>query len=80
MKVLSILLVMFLIGCTNPGDARRVLLNQGYTDIELNGFDMFSCGSGDTYADSFTAISPNGSVVTGTVCSGVLKGYTIRFN
>lgn len=68
-------------GCTEPERAAEVLAAQGYTSIEITGYDAFACAKDDTYHTGFTAKSPNGTQVKGVVCAGVLfKGSTIRFD
>lgn len=76
-----ILVVMILTcfrGCTDESGARRVLEQQGYTQIEITGYRPFM--SEDQFSTGFKAVSPNGSHVSGAVTSGVMKGYTIRLD
>ncbi|QXN67455.1 hypothetical protein [Stenotrophomonas phage BUCT608] len=60
--------------------AEEVLEANGYTDIELTGYAMFSCSDDDTFKTGFRAKSPAGQQVKGAVCSGWFKGATIRLN
>lgn len=76
--VLSAALIL-LVGCTDPDNARRVLAENGYTDVQIGGYAAWSCGRDDTYATEFVATSPTGHRVTGAVCSAWTKGATIRF-
>jgi len=81
-KVLTVVtlgMCLFVTGCSNPSDAIRALSNSGYTNIDAGGFDWFGCGNGDFYSTKFVATNPAGKVVSGTVCSGLLKGATVRF-
>jgi len=71
--------VLLAIKIPDPVDARRVLEMQGYTKVQTTGRSWFVCGKDDLYSTGFVATFPGGSRVTGTVCSGVLKGSTIRF-
>jgi len=72
--------IMCLSGCTDPQTARRVLTQNGYTDVRITGYNWLSCGRDDTYHTGFIAKSPNGSTVEGTVCGGFFfKNSTIRF-
>jgi len=73
-------LAALLSACTNSSKAERVLSENGYTNIQLTGYDLFGCGKGDTFADGFKATSPAGKTVVGVVCSGMFKGATIRFD
>jgi hypothetical protein len=66
--------------CTDGPGAERVLRQNGYTNVKLTGWSAFSCSEKDTFATGFEATSPSGQRVVGTVCSGWLKGYTIRFD
>lgn len=73
---------LFLVGCyTDPDGARRVLQQNGYTNIEITGYRYGMGGEDDTYVTGFRARSPNGQTVTGAVTRGLyLKGSTIRFD
>jgi hypothetical protein len=64
--------------CTQPDETRRVLVAEGYTQIEITG--RRSSGEHATFATGFRAKSPKGAVVTGTVTSGLMKGPTIRID
>jgi hypothetical protein len=66
--------------CTDEPLARRVLADQGYTDVVLTGYDPWMCGRDDDYSTGFRATSQSGAKVSGAVCSAFLtKGATIRF-
>lgn len=75
LAVISLFLVMT--NCTQPDTAARVLENDGYTDIEITGYEVFMCGEDDDFSTGFVA-KKNGKVIEGAVCSGFLKGNTIR--
>jgi len=64
-------------GCTRPEQARTVLEQQGYDNIEIGWPRPHSCGEDDNFSATFTAVK-DGQEVKGVVCSGVLKGSTIR--
>lgn len=76
--LLAVVSVSFF-GCTNTDKARNVLVSNGYTNIEFTGYNPFACSDSDDFADGFTATAPGGHQVSGVVCSGILKGATIRF-
>ncbi len=76
----AIALVLALAACSDGDTARRVLMQQGYTEIEITGWSPFSCSQDDTFSTGFQAKSPAGLRVTGTVCSAFFKGATIRFD
>jgi hypothetical protein len=70
-----------LAGCYSTNDATSALQAQGFTDIRVTGHAWFaSCGKDDTFATSFTARNPQGRVVSGAVCSGLIfRNATIRW-
>lgn len=78
--LLATVLMAAVAGCTAPTKATKVLKDQGYTDIQITGYSWFMCSEQDTFSTGFRATAPSGAVVTGAVCSGFFKGYTIRFN
>ncbi len=70
----------FVVGAAGADDAaRRVLEAQGITVIELGGYDFFACSEDDMYRTRFEGVGPTGKPVSGTVCSGWLKGATVRY-
>lgn len=70
--------------CTDPEKATRALDNLGMTDIEVTGYRYFGCdnseNSSDTFHTGFTAKNAKGKPVSGVVCSGWMKGATVRFD
>lgn len=62
----------------NPEQGRRVLESQGYTNVVIGGWTMFGCANSDDFKSSFTATGSNGQKVEGVLCSGWLKGITVR--
>lgn len=72
-------------GFTNPAwqdqeGAAQTLENAGYDVVETGGYGWFSCGKGDLWKTDFVAKNQNGKEITGTVCEGLFKGSTIRFD
>ena len=66
---------------SDPDTATRVLIDAGYKPIEVGGFSWFSGCLHFWYQTKFTAVSPGGTLVAGTVCSGILsKGAQILIN
>ena len=80
MKTILLLIVLLTIGCTKSDDTLRILKDQGYTNITITGYNHFSCGKGDKFKTGFTALSQANKVVSGTVCTGLFKGSTIRLD
>lgn len=81
-RLIAILMMFSLASCTDEETSRRVLEDEGYTDIEIGGYAMFACSEDDNYRTSFTAVrvTPSGEhrVVTGAVCCGLWKNCTVR--
>ena len=75
----SLFAVMLLSGCTAPQDARDALEAQGFTEVSAGGYAFFGCGNDDQFHTEFTAKNAAGKRVSGVVCSGWLKGATIRY-
>jgi hypothetical protein len=78
--IISVLMVVVLAGCSDAPTAKRALEGAGYTDITITGWNMFGCDKHDTFSTGFVAKGPTGVRVSGVVCSGLLKGATIRTN
>jgi hypothetical protein len=67
-------------GAIDPDNTKRVLSEQGYTEIEITGWRPWMKSKSDTFSTGFKAKSPSGHIVTGAVTSGFLKGNTIRLD
>lgn len=68
------------VACTTPDRATDVLVAQGYTEVQITGYAYFDCGKGDLFATAFEAKAPSGQRIEGAVCSGLLKGNTVRLD
>jgi len=82
MKKLTLILLVALLSCTSSNDfnkGKRILENQGYTDVRNTGYSVFCCDEKDTYSTGFSAKDKNGNTVKGCFCSTLLKGVTVRF-
>ena len=79
-KFLFVLVAVALVGCTDSDVARKSLAGAGYTDIEITGYAFFGCSEDDAFHTGFKAKGLNGQPVEGVVCSGWLKGSTIRLD
>jgi hypothetical protein len=64
--------------CVDEPGARRVLEADGVKDVRMIGYQYFRCGKDDSYSTGFAGVK-NGLKVEGTVCSGFMKGYTVRY-
>lgn len=60
--------------------AERQLLEAGYSQVDVSGWNIFACSEDDVFRIGFKALGPTGKPVSGTVCSGFLKGATIRLD
>jgi len=79
--VTVVALIIFLpYGCQRPETATRILIEQGYSNIELTGWRPFMAGKDDSFSTGFKAKSPSGATVTGAVTTGVFKDSTIRLD
>lgn len=77
---LALITILLLSGCTRSEKARELLDANGYRDIEITGYNFFSCSEDDVFHTGFRATGPTGKTVEGTVCAGwFFKGATIRF-
>lgn len=66
---------------TDRETAISVLIAAGYKPIEVGGFSWFSGCHGSWYQTKFTAISPSGALVAGTICNDIIsKGAQILIN
>lgn len=73
------LAALILTGCTDPDGAKKAAEDMGFRDVKAGGYGWFSCdGKSDTFSTRFTAINAQGRPVSGVVCSGWLKGATVR--
>ena len=88
-NILQIVLIVILaagiificpIACTRPDDARRVLMAQGYKQVEITGWRPLMAGKEDAFSTGFRAQSIDRSIVTGAVTSGWFKGNTVRID
>lgn len=83
MKRLSIMMILFAVGCSvDPNTLQETLQDEGYYDIHDDGYAMFGCSKDDDFASNFHAKRrmPDGTEreVSGVVCCGFLKDCTVR--
>jgi hypothetical protein len=66
---------------TDEETAIRILSEQGYSEIKMDGFQYFVCSADDMFHTRFVAKHPvTSKTIAGTVCSDIFKGATIRFD
>ncbi len=76
--LICIIGLSLLTACSDATAAKRALEDAGYTEVRTTGHSFWGCGQGDTYKTGFNAVGPTGRAVKGVVCSGWMKGATIR--
>lgn len=76
--MLAVICMPFLSSCTDAAASTRALTDEGYTEVEITGYDYFGCSKDDTFHTGFRAKNVKGVVVTGVVCCGILKSCTVR--
>jgi hypothetical protein len=81
-KLLLALVTLFVLtACVDEGKATEILSSHGYTEIQITGYNMFSCSEDDTFKTGFTAKTITGQITSGTVCCGLfMKGCTVRLD
>jgi hypothetical protein len=79
MTALIGVIAVLLSGCSaDRQKVRNVLEADGCTQTEVGGWTLFGCGKEDFFTNTF-ACTKNGRHVNGLVCSGFLKGFTVRY-
>jgi hypothetical protein len=79
MKRAILFLSLTMAACSNESGARKALLDQGFSDIEITGWSPLSCSDNDGTCTGFRAMGPTGRLVEGVVgCGYVFKGCTVR--
>lgn len=76
--------IAVLFSCTNGDKARSTLDAEGFTNIQITGYE-FNCSKGDDTCTGFRATSPSGRTIRGAVgcgynVAGCGKGCTVRIN
>ena len=80
--LIALAILVVFTNCTNGSDfdkGKAQLENQGYTKVKDTGYSWMCCSDSDMFASGFTAFDKNGNKQAGCICSGFLKGITIRF-
>jgi len=80
--IAAIVMIAFLYalsGCTAPASAKRILEADGFTDVQITGYNFFACSKEDWFHTGFVA-KRGDKTVSGTVCAGLIfRNSTIRF-
>lgn len=79
-NIFAVILSAILCSCSSSNDANKALKALGFTDIQTTGYKWFACSDDDWYHTGFIAKNPQGTEVSGVVCSGFFfKNSTVRF-
>lgn len=81
MRILLMLSILSFTGCSRPSnEVDRILKLEGCSNIQDNGANVIfdGCSRGDIYNNQFSC-TKNGTSVEGVLCSGIFKGYTVRY-
>lgn len=64
----------------NPEKAEKVLRSSGVQNPVIDGYAWFGCDEKDSFASNWHGIGNDGKPVSGVICGGIFKGYTVRFD
>lgn len=78
--IVLMIFIRLLLGFTDAPGTTRLLTDQGYSNVEITGWRPFAGSKDDIHCTGFTAITPTGKQVSGTVTSGFFKGKTLRLD
>ena len=76
----AVTLPLMTAACTDPKGASEALQNEGFDNVQMTGYRVWGCSDDDDFHTGFTATNAKGRPVSGVVCSGFLKGSTIRYD
>lgn len=62
-----ILLMLLITSCTNPDGAKMFLEENGFSDIQITGYDFFADGDDEMTSTGFIATNYQGRVLVGAV-------------
>lgn len=81
LKIAAVLSFSVLVSCgVDPNQGERILRSQGLTDVQIGSYAVWGCGKDDSFGSNFSAKNASGEAVTGVICGGFLKGYTVRYD
>lgn len=72
--------ILLLAACTRAEDVQSYANEQDWKSCTVTGYRWFGCSKDDLYHTGFTAITKSGKQVSGVICSGWLKGATMRLD
>lgn len=78
LRLLIVAAGLLLAGCTDTASARRIVEQEGVTNVEVTGYRVFGCLKGEDWHTGFTG-TRNGRPVSGVVC-GSLFTSSVRFD
>ena len=80
MKRVAVAIILTLLcACTvSHNDVERLMKQEGITDWKDDGYAALGCSDDDDFHSGFHG-TKNGQPVTGFICGGITKGYTIRY-
>lgn len=80
-KLAGLIVALFLAGC-GEDSAKRAIEAHGFSNVVLNGPVWWGCSDSDDFFwnSKFAAESVNGRPVSGVVCGGAMKGWTVRID
>ena len=78
--LLAGLFTTLMTGCTNEEVARNALAKARFHDIEMTGYQLFSCPADNFVHTGFKAKNAFGETVTGVVCSSPFSDKTVIKN
>jgi hypothetical protein len=82
LRVIFLASCIAIASCSSKSDfdkGKKLLEQQGYTDVNNTGYSIFCCDEKDTFSTGFACKDRNGDKVSGCFCSSYLKALTIRF-
>lgn len=75
----TVAVALLLTGCgVGDSDMKRLMRQEGITEFVDKGYAVFGCSDSDAFHSEFTG-KKNGVPVSGYVCGGLSKGYTVRY-
>jgi len=77
-KLILLILLLSLMSCVNADRMYEVIEQDGVESVEITGYAWTGCGEDDSIKQKFIGIK-NNKPVSGVICGGILKAYTVRY-